>query len=131
MSPADLLQAASQTSRHGSVGCQPPEEPRRQEWQNQAALGGHHARQCGVEGSAGKAMATPEQRRGAALKAMRDHKISQRRTCGLVGVDPETVRRKRLPDHAQIRRVMHEIAGNCVSSFISVGFSLDHDKSMI
>jgi putative transposase len=52
-------------------------------------------------------MATPEQRRGEALKAMRDHKISQRRTCGLVGVDPETVRRKRLPDHAQIRRVMY------------------------
>jgi putative transposase len=67
-------------------------------------------------------MATPEQQRGAALKVMRDHKISQRRTCGLVGVDPETVRRKRLPDHAQIRRVMHEIAGNCRPFVYRCGF---------
>ena len=42
---------------------------------------------------------------------MRDHKISQRRVCDLVGVDPKTVRRERLPDHAAIRKKMHEIAG--------------------
>ena len=43
---------------------------------------------------------------------MRDHKISQRRVCDLVGVDPKTVRRERPPDHADIRKKMHEIAGN-------------------
>ena len=42
---------------------------------------------------------------------MRDHKISQRRACNLVGVDPKTVRRERLADHADIRKQMHEIAG--------------------
>lgn len=42
---------------------------------------------------------------------MRDHKISQRRVCDLVGVDPKTVQRARPPDHADIRKKMHEIAG--------------------
>ena len=56
-------------------------------------------------------MTTSAQRREAALKAMRDHKISQRRVCDLVGVDLKTVRRERPPDHADIRKKMHEIAG--------------------
>lgn len=42
---------------------------------------------------------------------MRDHKISQRRACQLVGVDPKTVRRPRPPDCPEIRKEMQEIAG--------------------
>jgi putative transposase len=42
---------------------------------------------------------------------MREHKISQRRVCDLVGVDHKTVRRERPPDHADIRNKMHEIVG--------------------
>jgi putative transposase len=42
---------------------------------------------------------------------MRDHDISQRRACRLVGVDPKTVRRDRPPDSAEIRKEMQEIAG--------------------
>ncbi len=42
---------------------------------------------------------------------MRDHEISQRRACRLVGVDPKTVRRERPPDCAEIRREMQEVAG--------------------
>lgn len=38
------------------------------------------------------------------------HDISQRRACRLVGVDPKTVRRERLPDCSGIRQRMHEIA---------------------
>ena len=38
-------------------------------------------------------------------------KISQRRVCDMVGVDPRTVRRERPPDHADIRKKMHKIAG--------------------
>ena len=42
---------------------------------------------------------------------MRDHDISQRRACRLVGVDPKTVRLKRPPDCLEIREEMKEIAG--------------------
>ena len=51
------------------------------------------------------------QRREAAHRALRDHKTSQRRVCDLVGAGPKTVRRERPPDHADIRKKMHEIAG--------------------
>ena len=56
-------------------------------------------------------MTTSAQRREAVIGALRDHKISQRRVCDLVGVDPKTVRRERPPDHADILKKMHEIAG--------------------
>ncbi len=55
-------------------------------------------------------MTTPLQRRDAVLRAMRDHPISQRRVCVLVGVDPKTVRRTRPPDSPDIRLEMHKIA---------------------
>ena len=42
---------------------------------------------------------------------MRDHDISQRRACRIVGVDPKTVRRDRPPDYADVREAMKEIAG--------------------
>ncbi|ARE84415.1 integrase [Roseovarius mucosus] len=41
---------------------------------------------------------------------MRDHDISQRRACRLVGVDPKTVRRERLPDNPEIRKEMKAVA---------------------
>ena len=43
---------------------------------------------------------------------MREHRVSQRRACDLVDVDPKTARRERPPDHAEIRTEMHIIAGN-------------------
>jgi putative transposase len=42
---------------------------------------------------------------------MRDHDISQRRACQLVGVGPNTVWRTRPPDCLEIREEMKEIAG--------------------
>jgi len=42
---------------------------------------------------------------------VRDHDISQRRACRLVGVDPKTVRRDRPPDNVEIREAMKKIAG--------------------
>ncbi|WP_244270937.1 IS3 family transposase [Thioclava nitratireducens] len=59
----------------------------------------------------GKELTTLTRRREAALRAMRDHDISQRRACQLVGVDPKTVRRTRPPDCPEIREEMKEIAG--------------------
>jgi len=52
----------------------------------------------------------PIERREAALRAMRDHDISQRRACRLVGVDPKTVRRERPPDNPEIRKEMKAVA---------------------
>ena len=49
-------------------------------------------------------------RRDAVLRAVRDHDISQRRACVLIGVDPKTVRRERPPDNPEIRNAMQEIA---------------------
>jgi putative transposase len=63
-----------------------------------------------TERFAGKELTTPKERRDAALKALRDHNISQRRVCGLVGVDPKTVRRGRPPDNPEIREEMKKIA---------------------
>ena len=54
-------------------------------------------------------MTTPAQRRDAVLRAMKDHPISQRRACVLVGVDPKTVRRQVRPDNPEIREAMHKI----------------------
>ena len=50
------------------------------------------------------------QRRDAVLRAMKDHPVSQRRACALIGVDPKTVRRDRSPDNADIREEMNKIA---------------------
>ena len=41
---------------------------------------------------------------------MRDHAVSQRRACRLVGVDPKTVRRERAPDCPEVRARMRELA---------------------
>ena len=73
-------------------------------------MGGHDARQCRVEGFAGKELTAPNVRRAAALNAMRDHNISQRRACRLVGVDPKTVRRDHEPDNPEVREEMQAIA---------------------
>ena len=58
-----------------------------------------------------KELTTPQLKREAALKAMSDHDISQRRACRLVSVDPKTVRRKPEPDNLDIRKRMKAIAG--------------------
>ncbi len=50
------------------------------------------------------------QRRDAVLRAMKDHPISQRRACVLIGVDPKTVRREHPPDNPEIRSEMNKIA---------------------
>jgi len=45
------------------------------------------------------------------LKVLGGYRISQRWACGLIGVDPKTVRRERPPDHGAIRDAMKDVAG--------------------
>jgi len=55
-------------------------------------------------------------------------KTSQRRACELVGVDPKTVRRKRLADHADIRKQLHEIASKRRrSGYRRIGIMLERE----
>ena len=49
-------------------------------------------------------------RQAAARKAMRDHDISQCRTCRLVGFDPKTVWRDRPSDNPEVREEMKAVA---------------------
>ena len=59
-------------------------------------------------------------RRAVARKAMRDHDISQRRACRLVGVDPKTVRRDKPPDNPEVREEMKKrLPANGVGSAIA------------
>ena len=51
-------------------------------------------------------------RRAAARKAMRDHAISQRRACRLVGVDSKTVRRDHPRYNPEFSEEMKEISSN-------------------
>jgi putative transposase len=62
-------------------------------------------------------------RRDAVLRAMKDHPISQRRACVLIGVDPKTVRRERPPDNPEIREEMHKIAESGAGSAIGASVS--------
>ena len=41
---------------------------------------------------------------------MREHDVSPRRACALVGVDPKTVRRERPPDNPELREEMRKLA---------------------
>lgn len=50
------------------------------------------------------------QRRDAVLRALRDHPITQRLTCVLIGVDPMTVWREHPPDNPEICLKMNRIA---------------------
>ena len=56
-------------------------------------------------------------------------KVSQRRLCDLAGVDPKTVRRERPPDHADIRKKVHEIAGaRRRFGYRRIGIMLERDE---
>jgi putative transposase len=55
-------------------------------------------------------LTTPAARKTAALKAMADHALSQRRASALFGIDPKTLRRPINRGHQEIRARMRAIA---------------------
>ena len=111
LSTATFYKLEGEVRRHGSFRCPSDAAVGGRERQVEAALGRQHAGQRDPEGSAGKRLTTPGQRRDVALGVMRDYQVSQRRACVLIGVDPKTVRRERPPNHGAIREAMREIAG--------------------
>ena len=65
------------------------------------------------------------------MRAIRDHDISQRRACRLVGIDPKTVRRERPPDNPEIREEMKAVAAKrCRFGHRRIGVMLER-KGMI
>ena len=79
--------------------------------QAQEASRGRDARQCRPEGSAGKKMVTPAERREAVAHLCRSHQVSERRACAITAVDRSLIRyRSRRPDDAALRRRMRELA---------------------
>lgn len=66
------------------------------------------------------------------LKVLGGYKISQRRACVLIGVDPKTVRRERPPDHGAIRVVMLEVAGQrCRFGYRPIGIMLERQRMIM
>lgn len=75
------------------------------------AAGEGDAVRGGVEGSPGKKLTGPAVRREAALRLIAKRGYSQRRACGLVEVDPKTVRRAPEPGDAEVRERLRSLAG--------------------
>ena len=71
---------------------------------------GNRGRQPAIGSRARLTLTILIKRRDAALQVMRDHDVSQRRACRLVGVDLITVRRERPTDCTDIRKEVQEIA---------------------
>jgi hypothetical protein len=98
--PGDVLQAEGEVRRDEGIRRPSPTAARGRERQAQAALGRERDGLRHPQGTVGKRLTVPGQRRDAALSVMRDWPVSQRRACVLIGVDPKTVRRERPPEHA-------------------------------
>ena len=77
----------------------------------EAAAGRGHARQRRAQGSRAKKLTSPGARREAALRLIAERGFSQRHACGLVMVDPKTVRRRVVPDAPELRQRLRELAG--------------------
>ena len=69
------------------------------------------ARQRRAQGSPAKKMTSPAARREAAIRLIAACGFSQRRACGLVMIDPKTVRRAVTADAPELRQRLRELGG--------------------
>jgi len=74
------------------------------------AAGGIDAGCVGAERSSGKKLIGPVARRAAVLRLMAERGFSQKRTCGLVQIDPKTVRREPEQSDAEVRERLRSLA---------------------
>ena len=91
----DVLQMALEVWRVGGIGGEAASEPGVGERKAEASIGGRDAGRIDTQGDAGKKLLTPRTRRGAVDWAMKERGHSQRRACGLVGMDPRVYRYRR------------------------------------
>jgi hypothetical protein len=80
--------------------------------QAQAAAGGRHARQCGVERPAGKKLVSAAARREAVARLQDGFGISERRACAVIGADRTSMRYRSCRDGDEdLRPRLRELAG--------------------
>ena len=87
-----VLQVAVEVWRHGGLRRAQAEGAGGREPQAEEAAGGDDAGCGDAEGDAGKKLLTPSARRRAVSWAIEEKSYSQRRACGLVGLEPKTYR---------------------------------------
>ena len=88
----DVLQVAVALWRDGGLRRPQAEGAGRGEPQAEEAFGGDDAGRVDAEGDARKKLLTPSLRRRAVTWAIKEKGYSQRRACGLVGLQPKTYR---------------------------------------
>ena len=107
----DVLQVALEVWWVGGVGGEAASEPGGGEGEAEVTTSGGAAGRIDAQGDGRKKLLTPRTRRGAVDRAMKEKGHSQRRACGLVGMDPRVYRhRSTRPDDGAIRQRLRELA---------------------
>ena len=112
-------EARQRWERKRGNGSAEAEAARRREPAAEEAAGGVDAGCRLVEGPAGKKLITPAARRAAALRLVAEGGYSQRRACGLIEVDPKTVRRVPGLGDAVVRERLRGLAGRAAALWLS------------